>query len=608
MTRSTFTVTDLFCGAGGSSLGAAAVPGAELTHAANHWDRAIETIQSNHPDVDARKCDLVEIHPTVFPPMTVLTGSPECRTHSPANGQKRTNIEQFDLFDRCHLSPEKIKSRATMDTMLQWASVHRPEFVVVENVVEVLTKGFPIDRWRRDWDVLGYNRQEVYVNGAFVTPMLQHTEAGDRVDFWMPQDRDRVYFVFSKKGNPLPDVSIQPPAPCPKCLRMVDAVQTWKMTGFVQKHGRVGKYGRQYVYTCPECAVEVEPLSFAAVNCIDPSIESLRIGERESAGRKPLSDKTMRRIRHGLRKYGLRRTLISDRYSSGVDCRVRTEDRRLPTQPTQEAVAVVETAYSHSGDERHRDPHAERLGTQSTRLSSALVLANRTHGKARTPEGGRLPSVTTGETVGLVTACRSNGRTEPAEGARLPTLAAGGEHAALVTTHRGKSTAAPSSERSTTYTAHAINHGLVSPAAQVTLRGSRSLDGLDDRIGTVVASAQQTALLAAHPLLVNYYGTGTATSGAERMGTLTTRDRHALVESPDGRLIDPNGMTDDELDEVVRTLFFRMFDPEELKVGTGYPKSYELAGNRRDRVRLVGGSNFPGIEQLLVARCMASIA
>ncbi len=36
------TVTDLFCGAGGSSLGAAATGQVEISIAANHWATAID--------------------------------------------------------------------------------------------------------------------------------------------------------------------------------------------------------------------------------------------------------------------------------------------------------------------------------------------------------------------------------------------------------------------------------------------------------------------------------------------------------------------------------------------------------------------------------------
>ena len=50
------TFTDIFCGAGGSSIGLTGA-GLELKLAANHWDRAIETHAANWsldrlPDVD----------------------------------------------------------------------------------------------------------------------------------------------------------------------------------------------------------------------------------------------------------------------------------------------------------------------------------------------------------------------------------------------------------------------------------------------------------------------------------------------------------------------------------------------------------------------------
>ena len=641
MTRSRFTVTDLFCGAGGSTTGAAAVEGVEVTRAINHWERAIETHAANH-DSDPVRCDLVEVHPSAFEPMTVLIGSPECRTHSPASGQKRTNIEQMDLFESCHLSPEKIKSRATMDTMLQWASVHRPEFVIVENVVEVLTKGFPIDRWRRDWDVLGYERQEVYVNGGFVSPLLAYGPgadgAGDRVDFVMPQTRDRVYFVFSKKGNPKPNVEIRPPATCARCEAVVFGVQTWKDTPFVRRVGRVGKYDRQYVYTCPTCRTEVRPLSFAASNCIDFGVPGLRIGDREAEGRKPLKPKTMARIRHGLRTYGLRPTVVADRYSSGVACRVDAADGApLPTVPTQPVVGLVETAYSHSGDDRV-DPVDGPLPTVPGRNSKGLVLANRTNGAARPAEAAGLRAVTTGETQGLLTACRTNGRTVPAEDGPTPAVTAGGEHLAILTTHRGQSKSHTSSVPLTAVTAHTINHGLLTdpartghsgrtkptdrelstqttqdtlgvvtgPAAQLTMRGTRSLDGLGDPLGVVPASAQQVGVLSRDPFLIQYYGTMNASGADEALPVVTTRERHALVEWG-GDVVDAAALTDDQLDEVIMGLYFRMLEPEELKVGTGYPPDYRLVGTRRDQVRLVGGSNFPGIEQLLVQRCLDTL-
>ena len=42
------TVTDMFCGAGGSSTGLSEVPGLKVKLAMNHWARAIETHNTNH--------------------------------------------------------------------------------------------------------------------------------------------------------------------------------------------------------------------------------------------------------------------------------------------------------------------------------------------------------------------------------------------------------------------------------------------------------------------------------------------------------------------------------------------------------------------------------
>ena len=45
-------LADWFCGAGGSTQGIATIPGVRPIHAANHWDRAIESHAVNFPEVD----------------------------------------------------------------------------------------------------------------------------------------------------------------------------------------------------------------------------------------------------------------------------------------------------------------------------------------------------------------------------------------------------------------------------------------------------------------------------------------------------------------------------------------------------------------------------
>lgn len=58
----TITVTDLFCGAGGSSTGAAAA-GAEIVMAANHWSTAIDVPQPNHPNARHDCADISQVDP-----------------------------------------------------------------------------------------------------------------------------------------------------------------------------------------------------------------------------------------------------------------------------------------------------------------------------------------------------------------------------------------------------------------------------------------------------------------------------------------------------------------------------------------------------------------
>lgn len=55
------TLTDMFCGAGGSSTGATQIPDVEVIVAANHWQLAIDTHAQNHPTTDHRCADLSQV-------------------------------------------------------------------------------------------------------------------------------------------------------------------------------------------------------------------------------------------------------------------------------------------------------------------------------------------------------------------------------------------------------------------------------------------------------------------------------------------------------------------------------------------------------------------
>lgn len=82
----TATVTDLFCGAGGSSIGLTGA-GLELKLAANHWQRAIETHANNFPDAEHLCADISQYDPRRAPATDVLWASPECTNHSQAKSE-----------------------------------------------------------------------------------------------------------------------------------------------------------------------------------------------------------------------------------------------------------------------------------------------------------------------------------------------------------------------------------------------------------------------------------------------------------------------------------------------------------------------------------------
>jgi DNA (cytosine-5)-methyltransferase 1 len=94
----TLTMVDFFCGAGGSSQGAAAVPGVALRLAANHWDRAIASHAANFPHADHWQGDIHDADAARFPAADLFWASPECPQWSQARGTRRDFDRQPDLF------------------------------------------------------------------------------------------------------------------------------------------------------------------------------------------------------------------------------------------------------------------------------------------------------------------------------------------------------------------------------------------------------------------------------------------------------------------------------------------------------------------------------
>lgn len=297
------TFTDIFCGAGGSSTGLVAA-GLELRLAANHWARAIETHAANHRDADHLCADVNNYDMRRLPSTDVLWASPICTELSPAGGRRRKTgagagqlgLEEFGpiakgAFDR---------TRATFWDVIRATEVHRYKAVLVENVMEAADWEL-FDVWLAGMRTLGYNIQFVSLSSA---------HAGDDTNVAAPQWRDRIYIVCTREGIPLPDVEPRPTAWCPVCEETVTAFQSWKKDG-----RKLGKYGAQYVYRCPNgprCRhAVVEPYVRPAASIINWSNLGVRIGDRAEKGLRPLAANTVTRIRAGLKLLGDRRMVLT---------------------------------------------------------------------------------------------------------------------------------------------------------------------------------------------------------------------------------------------------------------------------------------------------------
>jgi len=476
----TITATDLFCGAGGSSLGAEAA-GVELRMAANHWPKAIEVHQANFPDAGHDCADISQVDPRRYPRTDILLASPECTNHSSAKGVSRKRQDPT-LFDSPDLAAER--SRATMWDVHRFVEHHRYDAVVVENVVDAA--GWIYWRsWWQAWSDAGYDARVLSINSA-------HTGA---VHQW----RDRIYVVAVRRGLSV-DLEVRPPSWCPACERVVAGRQCFKRPDRI-----VGRWRQQYVYRCPDCAGLVDPPAPPAHDIIDWSIEGTRIGDRV----RPLAAATRRRIERGLSKYG--HHLMQPAHQGSDASRVRPLDAPHPT-------------------------------VTASRDHLALVVANNAHNVPHHVDDP-LTTVTTGGRHALVVPFRRNGHTHP-DDQPVGTVTAGGHHHGLLM--------APQSG------------GEIRPDTRPT--------------PTVVAKAG--------PLLVTYNRTGDARPTTEPASTVTTHDRHAVVE--------PAVDIDDCL--------FRMLEPHESGRAMAFPDTYLVEGTKTDRQRLYGNAVTPPVMQLLAAR------
>jgi DNA (cytosine-5)-methyltransferase 1 len=410
------TVTDLFCGAGGSGLGATSVPGVELVMAANHSPRAIETHQLNFPGCDHDCADVSQVEPRRYRRTNILWASPECTNHSVAKGRKRRRTVDPGLFEDPVPDHVAERSRATMWDVPRFAEVHRFDAVIVENVVDVAHwEMFPA--WLLAMQCLGYQHRAVFLNSMHA-PAIRVPRA--------PQSRDRMYVVFWRTGNRAPDLEIRPAGWCGHCGREVECRQSWKTRGRNWPLTRWGRYRAQYVYTCTTagCGRPVEPYALPAAAVIDWTDRGERVGDRA----RPLSKNTLARIQAGLDRYAQPITLeaAGNTFERRPGVRTWPADSPTPTLTTTHTRALACPPCSSallvpSGGSRNETaaPVTDPFRTRTTReWEGLLVPVEARHGLRPQPTSGAMRTQTTRHETALVVPYYS--ATETAQPADVP--------------------------------------------------------------------------------------------------------------------------------------------------------------------------------------------
>lgn len=387
------TFTDLFCGAGGSSVGATAA-GMTLAVAANHWRTAIDVHQTHFPDARHDCADISQADPRRYPRTRVLLASPECTNHSQARGVSRRRQDP-SLWDAPDPSAER--SRATMWDVPRFAEQVGYDAIVVENVVEA-TAWVMWPAWWQAMECLGYRGRVVSANS------MHHGVA---------QSRDRVYVVWARAGIDI-DLEFEQAGWCGRCERVATCRQAWK-------NGRsVGRYRSQWVWRCVDCGTTVEPAVRGAADIIDWGLPVQRIGDRA----RPLAANTRRRIAAGLARYGWAEPVVT---------------------------AGAGNTHERTPGNRAR-PLTEPLPTQQTTATSALAvpfLLNTAHGGRIHDVAAPHPTVcASDDRLSLSTTLRGTNAGQIEASARpggdpLTTVAAGGIHHGLLMSYYGHGQAQP---------------------------------------------------------------------------------------------------------------------------------------------------------------------
>jgi DNA (cytosine-5)-methyltransferase 1 len=167
---------DLFCGAGGMSIGAG-MSGVNILHAVENDPHAAATFKLNHKNTnllvkDIRKVNSSELFGINPQEPLVLFGGPPCQGFSTSNQTTRSKDNENNWLYKEYV---------------RLVSELRPDWVVFENVKGLIEteSGYFLDAVLSDFKKLGYTTNHFVLNSS---------------DYGVPQKRNRLFIIGNLHG------------------------------------------------------------------------------------------------------------------------------------------------------------------------------------------------------------------------------------------------------------------------------------------------------------------------------------------------------------------------------------------------------------------------
>jgi len=630
-------VIDSFAGGGGASIGIVQALGRAPDVAINHDTAAIAMHAANHPETRHYTEDVWKVSPrqvTRGRPVGLLWASPDCKHFSRAKGGK----------------PVEKTIRSLAWVVCRWAAECPPRVIILENVREFEDWGPLVPRW--DCSACGWKGTEGQATLARRRRKCPRCESGRlvRTEFQLP-DPTRKGLTFKRFVGRLRNLGYDVAW---KVLNAADfGAPTHRRRLFLiarndgepiiwpdATHGDPKKLAESGSGLFP---VALEPWRTAS-ECIDWSIPCPSIFTRK----RPLAEKTLRRIAMGIKRYVLDnpRPFIVDMQRAN---RPRGVDEPLGTVTTQgnrfNVVTPVVVPVTHAGERRSYSPdeplptvtganrgelavteavfahvceteggdiiksstsgrRCKVCGKHPAKTVSAPLLAriSQTGGNGKYSNGVDEPLTSVvskaehllvspylvpryGEAIGQVP---RSGSVEAPLGVVTPTANGGSLVAAFLAKHFGGVVGVPADTPLPTTTTRGTQTQLVA-ANLVHLNNNTRPTPVDDPLHTITSGGNHAALV--YSFLMKYFGSGGQwSSPADPLHTATARARFGLVT-----------VTIAGEPYVLVDIGMRMLKPRELARGQGFPDSYHLTGTATSQVEKIGNSVPPVMARILVA-------